>query len=213
MLNFLGPARYLIFWSLSWTQLSHVTCGCRSPVQWFPWALQPTQACCVPHGQRPPAWCRPWPAPWSANMATWYQQKLHQKITKNQKCVELCGVLFIYTYDSYDVHMHKHKHMYYIIWSICLSIHPYIHLSTHLYVEFLRYASQLCRCQLERPLNTTTIWPMFDKSRQQLSLAPQAKRGRGTGYSPHLRWKIVKSHGYFPKWPVPWAHEFQYDLN
>ena len=107
-----------------------------------------------------------------------------QKITKNQKCVELCGVLFIYTYD---VHMHKHKHMYYIISSICLSIHPYIHLSIHLYVEFLRYASQLCRCQLERPLNTTTIWPMFDKSRQQLSLAPQAKRGRGTGYSPHLR--------------------------
>lgn len=176
MLNFLGPARYLIFWSLSWTQLSHVTCGCRSPVQWFPWALQPTQACCVPHGQRPPAWCRPWPAPWSANMATWYQQKLHQKITKNQKCVELCGVLFIYTYDSYDVHMHKHKHMYYIIWSICLSIHPSIHPS-------------ICRvsavCVSTVPLSTWTatqhdhhlahVWQK--SSAAQLSTTSEARTG------------------------------------
>jgi hypothetical protein len=28
--------------------------------------------------------------------------------------------------------MHKHKHMYYIISSICLSIHPYIHLSIYM---------------------------------------------------------------------------------
>ena len=144
----------------------------------------------------------------SKHGTTWYQQKLH--CTKNHQNSKMCRAMWCFIH----LHIWCTQTQAYVLYNIIyLSIHPSTHPSIHLYVEFLRYASQLCRCQLER-LNTTTIWPMFDKSRQ-LSLAPQAKRGRGTGYSPHLRWKIVKSHGPgdFPKWPVPWAHEFQYDLN